>query len=612
MDNVKLIEELQSVLNDIKSRGIQLVSDCQSVAKEAFEVLNLADMAERNKQIIMPLAQRVKNHSIWLINSNPPEESCKDAYKQYITILADIKEYIEELRKPEKFSKTFLIKITKAFNFQLHPQLYQALVSFIDNVIIEFCNTLKLNHNDVLYQNTKDIMSIPLNVKIYDEISSIRKGIDAPEFELNKTRLNSELFYDEDEEPEIRGKIKCKMYMSQKVAVKKIENYDEVKTVDNYVMIMSKLSFCNNIEKFIGTRHTGYEIFIVTEWAEYGNLADFLRSDKELPWLNRLKIAEQIANALEFIHQADILHHDVTRHVDLMVGLSRIEVLASNYFLWEIGTRKIPFEDIKEDTLVSRLITEGHRPKPDPSDNAPVEYIDLIKLGWSNDKNKRPTIVELRKKLHSLTKRYQNSCGLLPVSHGGSSSTSTSNEMEIDDTIKPLSGHGEHEKFSIKYEEQELPPIGDIIKLHGEGKYNEAFPLFKRYATLSHADSAKAKFYCGYYLHGGNKYGVQKDDNVAIDYLHKAADAGIVEAQIYCAEIYLFCNNDSDVHNEMLGLKYLRMAVDRENRKALEYWADILYNGRLGQDINIEEARKYWVKAIKKGSTVAEKWLKKI
>ncbi|CAB4416996.1 unnamed protein product [Rhizophagus irregularis] len=49
-----------------------------------------------------------------------------------------------------------------------------------------------------------------------------------------------------------------------------------------------------------------YTLCVVTEWTEEGDLEDFLRNDRELLWPLRLKIAEQIANALEFINRVEI------------------------------------------------------------------------------------------------------------------------------------------------------------------------------------------------------------------------------------------------------------------------------------------------------------------
>ncbi|CAG8685840.1 298_t:CDS:1, partial [Dentiscutata heterogama] len=268
--------------------------------------------------------------------------------------------------------------------------------------------------------------------------------------------------------------------------------------------------------------------------------------------------------------------------------------------LWEIGTRKIPFNEIKDDIEVTiSVIEKNYRPTPDPPD-APLEYIKIIKQGWSIDKLDRPTIMEIREKLHNLSKEYQKNCSLAPIPHN-SDSTPIFNETLNAKLIKPE-----------KQEQSSLPPIEDIIKLHENKKYAEAFPLFQRYSELSHVDNALAKFYYGYYLHGGSKYGVSKDDDMAIHYLREAADAGVLKAQFYCAEVYLKSTSDSDIHNKESGIKYLKMAVDRDDRQALEMWAEILYYGMYDQDSNPKEAINAWKRAEKNGSKIAKKWLSKI
>ncbi|CAG8597637.1 6513_t:CDS:2, partial [Dentiscutata heterogama] len=95
----------------------------------------------------------------------------------------------------------------------------------------------------------------------------------------------------------------------------------------------------------------------------------------------------------------------------------------------------------------------------------------------------------------------------------------------------------------------------------------------------------EAKFYCGYYLHGGSKYGVPKNDDVAIVYLQQAADAGIVEAQTYCAKIYLYSIDDSDMFN---GRKWQQFGQEIDKMSAIKYWkkvekkGSIIAKGRLG------------------------------
>ncbi|CAB4387058.1 unnamed protein product [Rhizophagus irregularis] len=117
-----------------------------------------------------------------------------------------------------------------------------------------------------------------------------------------------------DEEPKIRGKrgqIKRRWNGSQEVVVKEVHIPEEKeggrKAIEKYAFFMSRLSDCNNIEKLrLWTLLINYTLYVVTEWTEEGDLEDFLRNNRELLWPLRLKIAEQIVNALEFINRVEI------------------------------------------------------------------------------------------------------------------------------------------------------------------------------------------------------------------------------------------------------------------------------------------------------------------
>lgn len=84
----------------------------------------------------------------------------------------------------------------------------------------------------------------------------------------------------------------------------------------------------------------------------------------------------------------------------------------------------------------------------------------------------------------------------------------------------------------MNLQDQPLLPFEDVVELHKQEKYTSAFPLFQQYAALSHQKSPLAKFYCGYYLYHG-KFGVNKDEDSAIEYLRQAADANIVRRKHY-------------------------------------------------------------------------------
>ncbi len=52
---------------------------------------------------------------------------------------------------------------------------------------------------------------------------------------------------------------------------------------------------------------------IVTEWAEHGHLESYLKKDIDFPWAERIKISNQIASAIHFCHNNQILHHNIRR-----------------------------------------------------------------------------------------------------------------------------------------------------------------------------------------------------------------------------------------------------------------------------------------------------------
>ncbi|GBC06224.1 hypothetical protein RclHR1_00670016 [Rhizophagus clarus] len=637
-----------------------LIPACQSVAKLAEEILTLVDDAIRNQEILKLLAERVEASSLWLLEQKPEEKKCKLAFERYIKVLKEIKKYVKELRKPGKFSARFRNKVVEFFTAREKRNLYTIYNDKLDEAINGFILALSCDSNVLLHNYKKYLSAIfESNNKMFSKQSRqlteiqetivlIRKGIEMPESELEKVRLSPEWIRNEDdEEPETRGKnkhIKRHLYGSQEVAVKKIKipegENENRKLIEKYVFLMSKLSHCDSIEKFYGTLTINHDHYIVTGWAEKGNLEDFLRSDQELSWPCRLKIAEQIANALEFIHHADIYHHDVksknvlldksmdaklsgfdysrlkdhstTSNEEQMQSLrwtapeklkrksypepykKTCDIYGLSITLWEIGTRKMPYEEIEVDVDVADYVINDGRPKPFPT-GGPVEYNDLIKQSWSARAGARPSIEVIREDLHKMTKRYQE--------YYDNPSTASllqnidSSNFESSNFDSSMSQPNSQLECNESLQDQSLPPFEDVVKLHKQKKHTSAFSLFQQYAALSHTKSPIAKFYCGYYLYHG-KFGINKDEDSAIEYLRQAADAKITKAQALYAEVCLE-GRDYDPIN---GIKYLKKAVEHGDRSALERWAEILYDGGHNLDINMKEASIIRKKAVSKGS----------
>src|ERR1044072_6495532 len=84
---------------------IELIPACRTVASIAKEILDLADITNRNQEIRNLIAERVEASLLWLLELRPKEEKCQRAYDRYIKVLTEIRDYVKELSKPGKFSK---------------------------------------------------------------------------------------------------------------------------------------------------------------------------------------------------------------------------------------------------------------------------------------------------------------------------------------------------------------------------------------------------------------------------------------------------------------------------------------------------------------------------
>ncbi|GBB98113.1 hypothetical protein RclHR1_03140012 [Rhizophagus clarus] len=179
---------------------------------------------------------------------------------------------------------------------------------------------------------------------------------------------------------------------------------------------------------------------IVMEHAENGDLRNYLTylqiKGISLFWRRKLDIIRNIVAGLEIIHVTGMMHRDlhignILQFKDLLypsrisdLGLTKQaneivtkeiigvlpyiapEVLdkkpytkASDIYslamiLWEVGTEKIPYEDISFNTEFAKNGLRPEIPKEIPNC-----YADLIKRCWDQDPQKRPTALEIKEKI---------------------------------------------------------------------------------------------------------------------------------------------------------------------------------------------------------------------
>ncbi|RIA80754.1 kinase-like domain-containing protein [Glomus cerebriforme] len=200
----------------------------------------------------------------------------------------------------------------------------------------------------------------------------------------------------------------------------------------------------NNTNSFFLDPKTS-EYLLIMQYANNGDLKNYLKNNfKNLTWDDKKKLAFQIANGLNYLHNENVLHRDL--HSKNIVihennakitdfGISKIQndqnstdymdnfgviaylepkrILDPNFpytkssdiysfgvLMWEISSGCPPFKDNSDNDALAITIINGEREITIP--NTPCDYEELYKDCWDREPEERPTINEILDKFEKM------------------------------------------------------------------------------------------------------------------------------------------------------------------------------------------------------------------
>ncbi|CAB5207885.1 unnamed protein product [Rhizophagus irregularis] len=133
--------------------------------------------------------------------------------------------------------------------------------------------------------------------------------------------------------------------------------------------------YCDRIIRCLGISQdvtTKEYLVLVMQYANGGDLRNYLKDNfKELTWEDKKRLAFQIADGLNYLHNENVLHRD----------------LHSKNILWCIN---VAFKDCVTENEKVALICAGKREIPIPE--TPIEYEELYIKCWDQEPKQRPII----------------------------------------------------------------------------------------------------------------------------------------------------------------------------------------------------------------------------
>ncbi|RGB34412.1 hypothetical protein C1646_760550 [Rhizophagus diaphanus] len=185
--------------------------------------------------------------------------------------------------------------------------------------------------------------------------------------------------------------------------LKTFKNYDNamLKELVNEIRLQKRVDFHENIIRFYGiTKVENEKYSLVLEYANNGTLKTYLNEHfNELTWTDKYQLAFQLANAVDCLHDCNIIHRDLLNDQGYKLN-KKSDVYSMGVLMWQISSGCQPFCDYNYDASLILSIVRGKRETIVVS--TPKEYINLYTECWKYEPDERPNAQNVVSILHTL------------------------------------------------------------------------------------------------------------------------------------------------------------------------------------------------------------------
>ncbi|CAG8458204.1 1515_t:CDS:2 [Acaulospora colombiana] len=640
---------------DVIGAFVPLVSNITNAIRE---IQDICESIEYNKRMCGTLLERAlfaeAATKALMIRTDYYEKKLRsrefyDGFRRFAEVIEKIKEFTKTVSRLSGLRKFFQASDIKS-RFTILLEEFDGLMnvlqfsmvarsSDISYIILQDLEELKNRiEGGITKRDTNEILINP-NIEEIEVMNVAWKNGTLPTNSslFSSVMINPNLITDNSVK-QISKKIEQAFYKDQAsgtelVALRRLTDPDSIdeqerEKIMKEILIFKRLKDCKHIIEFYGLVERDTGIYLVTQWADNGNLKKFYTEHHAMThWSVKSKIAVDIARALTFLHSVSIYHHDLRsenilitdRYAAKLANFSKRYTCDCDYSFDKLFLAVMALNSINkistlcsrcfsaETTSLDRTLERMRYMAPEKIEKKTQRYnlkCEIFRLLWEISECKTP--LEEHKDLSILktlvcdpknalqfnpnvpkewkdiaNKAMQYSTNLRPplseIFNVLFDISETFNDQHTSNLNTKVPNHISNPDIGT----QNLLSVRDALMEHKKpsGNKKAAFEAFKVHAERG---DIKAKYWYAYYLNKGDvpdseilreKERLQK----AVALFKETADEGFPDGQFRYG--YCLWYGKGVTKNVREAIKYFEMSAAAGNSTAMYTLGDIYYKG---------------------------------